>query len=207
MPELASQGREQEPRPGATGPGAVRASAMRADELANHVILAAAGDSTAAERVIAAVQPLILFALLRRGLQPADAEGITNEVLYHYWRKRRSLHDPSRLFGWLRTVVDRKRKSHWRKEMRWRRLDALEADVSEPLLTAGLVSRRTAEEILKSLSPPAADLLRAQYLDGLTHPEIAARFHLGVGQVAGLIHRGREILRRKYISRNPLCLD
>ena len=65
-------------------------------------------------------------------------------------------------------------------------------ETGEPIGIARLIARPTA-----SLSIEAQSYIMWSYVDGLTHPEIAARVGLATSQINGRITRAREKLRKR----------
>ena len=140
------------------------------------------------------VQSVYRFAL--RCVSRKDlAEDLTSEAFLALFRNLDHV-DPSRLPGWLLTVVRNRARDHWRRQL-----------VEERY--AGSVMAETAAEapplerwMLESpdLKPVHRTCLMLRYVYGMTRAEIAGKTGFSEMQVKGYLQYGLEVLRRSYTT-------
>ncbi len=141
-----------------------------------------------------------------RRFVPEHAADITQEVFLGAWRSRERF-DPTNgsLAGWLMGIARFKVLDHLRG--RYRNQSVAVGDVvdltasddprslDDPEIEA-TAARILVAEALDSLGDPAAAWIRAAFLEGLSHTEIAERTGTPLGTVKSTIRRGLERIRR-----------
>jgi RNA polymerase sigma-70 factor (ECF subfamily) len=159
-----------------------------------------AGDEDAVRAVYRAYGRLV-FAVAYKVLGDRElAEEATQQAFLQAWRAAASF-EPSRELGpWLATIARRAAIDIHRREVRHKH-DTL--DETDPI-ASGLISLPPSvdqaydvwqvRQALNELSPEAADLIRLQHMEGLTHSEIAVRLNIPVGTVKSRSFRAHQRL-------------
>lgn len=141
------------------------------------------------------------------GEQAAD---VTQEVFLAAWRSRTRF-DPSSgsLGGWLLGIARFKVLDHLRSHYRDSSVPAGDLvdlrgvdgrpQAEDPEIER-CATRILVSEALDELGDPAAAWIRAAFVDGLSHTEIAARADAPLGTVKSTIRRGLERIRRDLES-------
>lgn len=143
------------------------------------------------------VRYTLVHRLIRRGAQPHDAEDIVHEAFVRLCvaQQRELVRNPA---AFLTDVVGKVRIERWRSAQRLRRLVADEpaedTDAVDP--SPRPEEWLQAEQLLDwlwrrlgALSPRARDVFLLHRLEGLTCPEIAARFGISVSAIEKHIAR------------------
>jgi RNA polymerase sigma-70 factor (ECF subfamily) len=164
----------------------------------------ATGDPDALRRVYDEYQRAI-HSYCRR-FAPENAADICQEVFLGAWRSRERF-DPASgsLGGWLMGIARFKVLDHLRVLYRSRSVavgdmeDLTDTDLrtgpDEAELDAA-ATRILVADALDQLGDPAATWIRAAFLDGLSHTQIAERTGTPLGTVKSTIRRGLERIRR-----------
>jgi len=160
------------------------------------------GDSDAVQRFMERMRcvPRILAALNRRtgrSLGPDELDDLAQDALAAVWAKLGAFEGHSALESWvyrfclfeLMNAVRRKR----REPASPAALD--EAIVPAARTAAEIGLAETVERALERIGPPAADVFRMKYFQGLTLEEIAARLGRSSNTVKSWYYRGLEDLR------------
>jgi len=145
-------------------------------------------------------------AFLARRVPQADLDDCCQVVLLKAWRGG---FDPSKasLSTWLftiarRVVIDAARSRNGRrKDARARACGGTEwaADHREPSPNANLMAEATSQDVanlLASLRPRDAELLRLHYLDGWQHDRLAGHFGIPIGTVKSRLNTLFNHIRR-----------
>lgn len=161
---------------------------------------AQAGDAPAYREFLTETARLVRAYLGNRGLPPAAAEDLTQEVLVTIHRKKH-LYDPSRPFlPWLFTLT------------RYRLIDAVRAEqrrpagvpwdetFDPPAPDARLDDVLSVEELLNALPEKARRVLKLAKIDGLPLAQVAERTGLTVAAVKVAVHRAVKKLRQEFAT-------
>ena len=141
-----------------------------------------------------------------RRFVPEHAADITQEVFLGAWRSRERF-DPANgsMAGWLMGIARFKVLDHLRG--RYRNQSVAVGDMVDLTATDDprtdedpdielVAARILVTEALDDLGDPAASWIRAAFMEGLSHTEIAERTGTPLGTVKSTIRRGMERIRR-----------
>ena len=151
-------------------------------------------------------EPLYRFALsLARS--EADAADLVQQTFFRWAAKGGQLRDPSKAKSWLFTTLHREFLGHRRHEDKFPKVEISVVDEAE--LTA---SSPSSEKQIDGASVLAAlqqldETYRAPlalfYLEEHSYRDIAEILEIPVGTVMSRISRGKELLRRNFIEKEP----
>lgn len=155
----------------------------------------AAGSPQAIRTVYAAYNKQVLTVTMSMLGNRALAEEAVQQTFLNAWRRAGS-YDPTRSLGpWLYSIARRASVDVYRKEHRYRKVNADHdmADEQGPMMegTWEAWQLRTA---LERLRPEDRDTLRAVYFDDLSHEETARRLGIALGTVKSRVHRAQKRL-------------
>jgi RNA polymerase sigma-70 factor, ECF subfamily len=126
-----------------------------------------------------------------------DAEDVLHDAYVRLLRASDQLRDPTRIDAWLsqtlrNAVIDRYRRNGARKRLRDEyAMHVHEADDG----TAIDDQLDRVDQLITTLKPAYADVIRRADLKGQSHAEIARDLSLSVGNMAVRLHRARAALR------------
>jgi RNA polymerase sigma-70 factor (ECF subfamily) len=164
------------------------------------VALAAAGDSSAFERLYRAHVARV-HSLVRRMLGGDEADEVTQDVFVRTWQKLGQFRGDSSFGTWLHrlavnVVIERRRSFAVR---RGRIADdelALDLASSAPPHTDLAMDFETA---IETLPPGAREVFVLHDVEGYKHREIAALLDIATGTSKRQLHRARMLLRRVLV--------
>jgi RNA polymerase sigma-70 factor (ECF subfamily) len=158
----------------------------------------AAGDDDAFEEVVRRFSgPMLSVAVATLGQRELALDAV-QQALLAAWRASASFSPDAELAPWLCTITRRCAIDLWRRERRHRgsSLDAVPEVASETGPSYESVWETwQVREAVERLPPDERDVLRLQYAEGLTHPEVAKRLGIPVGTVKSRTHRAVNRLR------------
>jgi RNA polymerase sigma-70 factor (ECF subfamily) len=151
--------------------------------------VAAHQDRAAFTRVFAYYAPRVKSYLLRLGLDGAQAEEVSQEVMVAVWRKAQSFdRTQASVATWIFRIARNRRIDVFRREQR-AQLDASDP-VFEPAAEASPDAAAEAAEreaqvrrAMAELPPEQRDLVRRAFYEDLSHSEIAATTGVPLGTV------------------------
>jgi RNA polymerase sigma factor (sigma-70 family) len=177
--------------------------------------LRASPDNGAWQRLADLYLPLVQRWLNHQGVESADADDLTQDILLTIVRELREFEHSGRagaFRAWLRTITVHRLRGYWRRKQSSaaqaiaEELDELEDPASEISRMWDkehdeFILRRLLEMIEPEFSPATWHAFRRQTVDGLTASQAAAE--LGVSANAALIAKSR-VLRRLRQEANGL---
>lgn len=157
----------------------------------------AAGDTAAFARLYRLTSAKLYAIALRILKKESLAQDCLQETYLGIWRQAASYRaERAAAQTWL-SVITRNRALDM---LRRQKHDLLQESVElEELMAPTAIDPVTGialEHCLQRLGQERADCIRLAYLEGLTHPELAARLDLPLGTVKTWIRRGLETLRK-----------
>ena len=166
-------------------------------------------DRRAFARLFAHFAPRIKAYLRRLGLDDAQAEELTQEVMLTVWQRAHQF-DPKKASPstWIFTIARNRRidaarrapQAEFRPEEEATRIPREEPEFSEAEIA---LVREKLERAIDELPPEQAEVLRRFYMEGRTHSEIADALGLPLGTVKSRIRLALEKLREKLGARAP----
>ena len=170
----------------------------RADDDRHEVAAAAAGDTSAFERLYRRHAPRVYGLCLRMSGQPATAEDCVQETFVAAWRSLPTFEHRSRFGSWLHriavnAVLARRRGIAARAEGTLEDPSMIEA-------LAGGIEQSPAldvERAIFALPIGARDVLVLVTLYGHSHEEAAAQLGIAVGTCKAQLHRARRLLAER----------
>jgi len=160
-------------------------------------------DRQAFARLFAHFAPRIKAYLRRLGLDDAQAEELTQEVMLTVWQRAHQF-DPKKAnpSTWIFTIARNRRidaarrasRAEFRPEEEAARLAREEPELAG---TEIALMREKLEKAIDGLPPEQAEVLRRFYMEGRTHSEIADALGLPLGTVKSRIRLALEKLREK----------
>ena len=174
----------------------------REDEWTGLMRSAMSGDSTAYQRLLKSVTP-VLRAAARRGLaragQPVDqSEDIVQDILLAVHLKRHTWDVTAPFAPWLFAVARNKLIDALRR--RGKRVFVNIDDFAETLADAPAAETASASEVavkLNALPPRQRDVLRSIAVESASIKDTAAKFAMSEGAVRVALHRGLASLTAK----------
>lgn len=175
-----------------------------------------AGDEKAYRELIELYQAQVFSLALRMLRRREDAEDVTQEAFVRMFRAL-DRYDLERPFGaWLFTIASRlcidviRRRKHLPISLTRQETgshEEYEIEVEDPGLGPDEVTSRSEEErrmddLIQSLPPHYRIVVVMRHQQDLTYDEIAAALHLPLGTVKARIHRARELLKTRLLSRS-----
>ncbi|MEQ9640774.1 MAG: sigma-70 family RNA polymerase sigma factor [Alphaproteobacteria bacterium] len=161
-------------------------SAQFADQME---AVADSGDREAYAAIFRTFSPRIRAYLMRLGAEPAHADELTQETMVTVWRRAQTFdRRQAAVATWLFTIARNKRIDALRRERR------PEFDPNDPALIPApetppdehvdQAQRQVrVQAAIRTLPAQQADLLRAAFIDGQSHREIAERTGIPLGTV------------------------
>jgi RNA polymerase sigma-70 factor (ECF subfamily) len=161
------------------------------------------GDEEAVRELVARYGGLV-FTVANRVLgDPARAEDVAQETFVRAWRHADAF-EPGRDFApWLATIARRAAIDLLRAEQRRPASPLDAADDGDAALTTLPPNAEQIEAVwavraaIESLEPSDRELVRLQYLERLTHTEIAERLGIPIGTVKSRTHRAHRKLANR----------
>ncbi len=164
---------------------------------------ARSGDEQAFEELVKAFTP-DLFRLVRRmTADTGEAEAAVQEAFWRIWQALPRYREDRRFFPYLAAVAANLLRDAWRRD---RRLTADELDPGTVLADGQPTPEsqlETAEALqalaqaVESLPAPYRMAIALRYDAGLSYEEIASAMEVPVNSVRTLLHRAKQVLRRK----------
>jgi RNA polymerase sigma factor (sigma-70 family) len=162
------------------------------------------------DRLIAGKATFVRF-LERRVGNRADAEDILQGALLDVAARPEALHDEARLFGWFYRVLRNRITDHWRRRAAATRAHAAAAaeipTVVEPDEELYDATCRCVRDVVDTLEPRQAGLLRSLYVDGLPLAEVAETLDISKNNAAVKAHRARVALKEALLQVCRSCAD
>ncbi len=161
-------------------------SAQLADQME---AVACSGDREAYAAIFRTFSPRIRAYLMRLGAEPAHADELTQETMVTVWRRAQTFdRRQAAVATWLFTIARNKRIDALRRERR------PEFDPNDPALAPAPETppdvqvdqaqrQARVQAAIRTLPPQQADLLRAAFIDGQSHREIAEKTGIPLGTV------------------------
>lgn len=169
---------------------------MRADERQLRAWMIGGLDGVAADHacLLRALVPL-LTAFYRRRVTGADEiEDLVQETLIAI-HTRRSTYDRDRVFtAWLFAVARYKMIDHFRRNRRTVPLEGLEDILVAEGFEAASNARIDVDDLLATLPPKQARMIRATHLEGHSVIDASAASGYGVSDIKVSVHRGLKAL-------------
>lgn len=132
---------------------------------------------------------------------PFEAEDVVQEAMFRAYTKLAQLSDPSRFGPWLASIVHSVALDHIRRRLR-RRRNLTELEALHRFLLNDAVSDGSdyLEDVLSSLSPVLAEVVRLRAYRGLHLSEIAGRLQIPLGTVKRRLHDAKKQIRRLIVK-------
>jgi len=170
---------------------------MKADEEELRRLMVSGLDGNAADHaaLLRLLVPL-LRAFYRRRASGADhdIEDLVQETLIAV-HSRRATYDRTRAFtAWLFAIARYKMIDHFRCTRRLLPIDGLEDVLIADEFEDAAAARLDVDELLDTLPPKQARLIRATRIDGMSVAEVAAADGIGESDVKVSVHRGLKAL-------------
>ncbi len=164
---------------------------------------ARSGDEQAFEELVKEFTP-DLFRLVRRMVADrGEAEAAVQETFWRIWQALPRYREDRRFFPYLAAVAANLLRDSWRKERRWQidelELGSLPAD-GQPTPERQLEEAETLQALAQAVDGLPASYRMAivlRYDAGLSYEEIASALDVPVNSVRTLLHRAKQVLRRK----------
>ena len=126
----------------------------------------------------------------RRLRDPELADDLLQQTYFQAWRQLRTLHDPSRIQPWLRSIARRLVAEHHRTAVRERPLE------TEPRSDETRTGRWIWDEVA-ALSELHREVLELRYRESRSYREIADHLTVPISTVRGRIYEARKALRAR----------
>lgn len=146
--------------------------------------------------------PRVRNFMLRQGVDPELADDLAQETLITVWRKAGLYSaDKGSTSTWIYTIARNLRTDHIRRQRVWQELTEQHAaslpsnDTPADDVVAEQQRQARVQAVLKSLPPEQVDVVTLAFMEGLPHPEIAARLSLPLGTVKSRIRLAYQKLR------------
>ncbi len=168
---------------------------MRADEVQLRAWMVGGLNGIAADHacLLRALVPL-LNAFYRRRMSGEDIEDLVQETLIAI-HTRRSTYDRDRAFtAWLFAIARYKMIDHFRRNRREVSIEGLEDILVIEGFETSSNARMDVDDLLGTLPPKQARMIRATHLDGHSIAETAAAAGYGESDVKVSVHRGLKAL-------------
>lgn len=169
---------------------------MRADERQLRAWMIGGLDGVAADHacLLRALVPL-LTAFYRRRMTSADeVEDLVQDTLIAI-HTRRATYDRNRAFtAWLFAVARYKMIDHFRRNRRTVPIEGLEDILVTEGFEASSNARIDVDDLLATLPPKQAQMIRATHLEGHSVADAAAASGYGVSDIKVSVHRGIKAL-------------
>jgi RNA polymerase sigma-70 factor (ECF subfamily) len=170
--------------------------------LENDVALAAAGDSSAFERLYR-THVAKVHSLTRRMLGSDQADEVTQDIFVRTWQKLGTFRGESAFGTWLHrlalnVVIERRRAFAMRRERVADDPSALDLATVPPARTDLLVDF---EQAIEQLPPGAREIFVLHDVEGYKHREIAGLLDITAGTSKRQLHRARMLLRKQLGNR------
>ncbi|MGN1412897.1 MAG: RNA polymerase sigma factor [Anaerovoracaceae bacterium] len=144
-------------------------------------------------------------------IQESDAEEILQETIITIWRRYETLHSPSKVKAWGRTILKNKiRKYYRRRKIEWARCVSFSqyeeeherSPISEQLVYKEMERFEDTElyEMIMHLGFPANTILQLHYQYDESFEEIARMLHMKSGTVRSIACRSREKLKEMILA-------
>lgn len=164
------------------------------------VARAAAGDSSAFERLYREHVGRVYALCLRMSADRARAEELTQDVFVTAWRKLGSFRGDSAFSSWLHRVavnaVLQSRRSEKRRRARRETVEHVPSPFGGGALDGGGPGLRLdLERAIAGLPAGARQVFVLHEIEGLKYAEIAERSGQAVGTLKAQMHRARKLLR------------
>jgi RNA polymerase sigma-70 factor (ECF subfamily) len=164
------------------------------------VALAAAGDTTAFERLYQA-HVVRIHNLTRRMLGGQEADEVTQDIFVRTWQKLGQFRGESAFSTWLHrlavnVVIERRRRFAIQRE---RMSDDVAAFDGLSVAPARVDLTVDMEHAIEQLPPGAREIFVLHDVEGYKHREIAALLGIASGTSKRQLHRARMLLR-EYLS-------
>ena len=172
-------------------------------EETSRVIRAQCGDREALELLLRSVQPR-LHRYVSRLVGAGHAPDVVQDVLVSIARKLTWLADPRLLRPWTFRIASRAAFRHLRKEKRWLRYAAEDADLE----TLAAPDPRPADDLLRELlesdelSPASRAVLVLHFQEEMPLAEVAAVLEIPLGTAKSRLAYGLKALRRHLGDRS-----
>jgi len=171
--------------------------------LENDVALAAAGDSSAFERLYR-THVARIHSLTRRMLGTHEADEVTQDIFVRTWQKLGQFRGESAFSTWLHrlavnVVIERRRMFAINRERMADDASALDFVTVAPArgdLTVDF------EHAIEQLPAGAREILVLHDVEGYKHREIASMLGIATGTSKRQLHRARMLMRR-YLAEGP----
>lgn len=153
------------------------------------------GDAAAHETLLRLIVP-ILRGFYRRRMRGAtdDIEDLVQDTLIAV-HTRRATYDRDRQFtAWLFAIARYKMIDQFRRGSRFQPLDGAEHDIAAPDFEADVAARLDIDDLLATLPPKQARMIRATRIEGLSVAEAALTDAIGESDVKVSVHRGLKAL-------------
>ncbi|MGH7477766.1 MAG: RNA polymerase sigma factor, partial [Longimicrobiales bacterium] len=158
---------------------------------------AADGDAAAFERLYRRHSGRI-HTLVRRMLDPQEAEDVTQEIFVRAWEKLASFRGEAEFGTWLHRLAVNHCLSRRGMLARLRsRFPVLELPVTATARAGRPDVRMDVEHAMTALPPGARDVFVLHDVEGYKHHEIAQLMGISVGTSKSQLHRARMELRRR----------
>ena len=172
-------------------------TAIRPNDPADDVALAAAGDVRAFERLYRAHLPRV-HGLVRRMTAGRDADELTQDVFVRVWQKLSSFRGESAFGTWLHrlaanVVIERFRTDATRRQ---RHVDGEEIFETLPALPRTGDLSMDLDAALERLPDGAREIFVLHDVEGYKHHEIAGLLGISAGTSKAQLHRARMMLRK-----------
>jgi RNA polymerase sigma-70 factor (ECF subfamily) len=169
------------------------------------VVRAQCGDREALELLLRSVQPR-LQRYISRLVGAGHAADVVQEVLISLARKLTWLADPRLLRPWAFRIASRAAFRHLRREQRWRRVAAEEADVDAIPAPDPPPSDDLLRELLESddLSPASRAVLVLHFQEEMPLAGVAAVLEIPLGTAKSRLAYGLKALRRHLGNRRRI---
>ena len=159
-------------------------------------------DQWAWEQLVERLSPG-LFALFgsRFGLPQSETRELVAEVFYRAFRGIGGFRGTAKIDTWIYAIAANVARDFLRKRKKESSFDSLNSDVPVQDFTDEQLDMERISAILLELPPLYQNALTLYFLNGHKYSEIAEIMRIPVGTVKTLIHRGKKMLREKYMKR------
>ena len=168
------------------------------------VVLAQAGDRSALEELLKALQSN-LFGYIRHLVGPDGAEDVLQDVFIEIYRHLRALDEPLYFRAWVYRISTRGSFRFLRKRKLWQ--ERHEEDVEMDELPAGSFDSTTVSDELAgwmgTVTPASRAVLLLHYKEDLSLQEVAAILQLSAGTVKSRLAYGLKTLRNAMERKTP----
>lgn len=169
---------------------------MRADEHQLRAWMVSGLDGVAADHacLLRALVPVLTKFYRRRVAGTDEIEDLVQETLIAV-HTRRATYDRDRAFtAWLFAIARYKMIDHFRRHRRTVPIEGLEDMLVAEGFEASSNARMDVEDLLATLPPKQAQMIRATHLDGHTVADTAIASGYGESDVKVSVHRGLKAL-------------